>query len=108
MGTTRVWECLGSDYARLHEFAAATGPTARVPSCPEWSMADLVQHVGMVYLHKVECMRLGDHPSVWPPQDALSEPPVHLLERAYADLTVEFGKREPADRTFTWYGPDQT
>ncbi len=59
----RLLECLDADATRLREVAATADLTATVPSCPDWTMADLLRHVGAVYLHKVECMRLGAHPS---------------------------------------------
>jgi uncharacterized protein (TIGR03083 family) len=92
----------------MSEVAHKADLSARVPSCPDWSVADLAQHVGMVYLHKVACMRLGHHPAEWPPPGAADEPSLELLDRAYVDLVAEFAARDPAERTFTWYGPDQS
>ena len=71
-------------------------------------MTDLLRHVGAVYLHKVECMRLGRDPGSWPPPVLEQEPPLELLDRSYAALTGEFATRRPEDRSFTWYGPDQS
>lgn len=81
---------------------------ARVPSCPEWDVADLVRHVGEVYLHKVEMMRHGAHPEDWPPASFREEEPVGLLTRGYGELRAEFAARKPEDVTKTWYEPDQT
>ena len=71
-------------------------------------MADLVRHVGEVYLDKVECMRVGRQPEPWPPPGLADEPPPQLLDRSYADLTAEFAARRPQDHAFTWYEPDQS
>jgi uncharacterized protein (TIGR03083 family) len=71
-------------------------------------MADLLRHVGEVYLDKVECMRLGHAPEPWPPPGLVDEPPLQLLDRSYADLTGEFAARRPQDHAFTWYEPDQS
>ena len=71
-------------------------------------MADLLRHVGEVYLDKVECMRLGHQPESWPPPGLQDEPPLQLLDRGYADLTGEFAARRPQDPAFTWYEPDQS
>ncbi len=97
---------LAADHARLTE-VAARDLTGRVPSCPEWTVGDLVRHVAMVYLHKVACMRLGHEPADWPP-DLSAEEPLALLDRAYAQLTAEFAARRPTDASYTWYPPDQT
>ncbi len=81
---------------------------ARVPSCPDWDVADLVRHVGVVYLHKVEMMRHGAHPEGWPPAAFQQEEPVGLLTRGYGELRAEFAARKPTDASKTWYDPDQT
>ncbi len=56
-----------------------TDPTATMPSCPGWTVADLTRHVGEVYLHKtlaiaselgtttVIARRLLDHAGLTPP-----------------------------------------
>ncbi len=108
METARLQECLGTDFGRLREIAAITDLASPVPSCPDWTLSDLIVHVGTVYLHKVECMRLGSHPEPWPPAGIADEEPIALLDRAYAALTAEFASRAPDSPAFTWYAPDQT
>jgi uncharacterized protein (TIGR03083 family) len=78
-----------------------------VPTCPEWTVEDLVRHVGEVYLHKTECMRQQRSPRPWPP-DLSGEDPLDLLDRTYAGLIGEFDARPPASSAFTWYEPEQT
>ncbi|WP_329106683.1 maleylpyruvate isomerase family mycothiol-dependent enzyme [Micromonospora sp. NBC_01699] len=106
METSRYLECLAADHARLGA-VAATGLAETVPSCPDWSVEDLTRHVAQVYLHKVECMRTGSAPQTWPP-DLSGEPPLALLDRAYAQLRAEFAERSPESPAHTWYDPDQT
>jgi uncharacterized protein (TIGR03083 family) len=108
MESERLRECLAADFARLRDIAATTELSRQVPSCPDWTLADLVQHVGAVYLHKVECMRLGTNPRPWPPEGLEAEDPRALLERGYAALDAEFASRAPESAAFTWYAPDQT
>ena len=108
MESKRLLECLDADFHRMREVVAGADLTAMVPSCPEWTVADLARHVGAVYLHKVECMRLGTHPAEWPPPGLNSEDPVALLDRAYPALAAEFAARAPESHSFTWYEPDQT
>jgi uncharacterized protein (TIGR03083 family) len=87
--------------------ASSSDPAAPVPSCPEWTVDDLVRHVAEVYLHKTECMRRGTFPRPWPP-DLSGEPSLALLERSYAELTGEFAARAPESAAATWYEPEQT
>ncbi|WP_213454157.1 maleylpyruvate isomerase family mycothiol-dependent enzyme [Rhizomonospora bruguierae] len=108
MDDSRLIECLTADAARLRAVAAADlAPT--VPSCPEWSVADLVEHVAMVYAHKVECMRRGEFPSPWPPADhPPAGGPLALFDRGLAGLLAEFAARAPESPAATWYPPEQT
>jgi uncharacterized protein (TIGR03083 family) len=106
MDTRRLLECLEVDYRRLREVAAGA-LEAKVPSCPEWTGADVVRHVAEVYLHKAETMRLGTWPKPWPP-DLSGEAPIDALDRAYADVVGEFRARDPESHALTWYDPEQT
>lgn len=102
----RYLECLDADARRLRE-VAARDLEAHVPSCPGWTVADLVEHTGMVYVHKAEAMR-GDGEGDWPPPGTEGREPLELFDDAYAQLTAEFEKRRPEDASGTWYGPDQS
>jgi uncharacterized protein (TIGR03083 family) len=106
METDRFKDCLATSYARLRELADGD-PSLAVPSCPEWTLADLVSHVAHVYLHKVETIRHGQFPDPWPPEPT-GESPVELLERGYRELEAELGARPASEHALTWYEPDQT
>ena len=108
MDDSRYLECLSADYGDLRDAATAGALTAPVPSCPGWTMADLVYHVAEVYLHKVTLMRTGEVPAQWPPPGLAAEAPLALLGRAYGELRAEFSAREPRSTALTWYEPDQT
>ena len=107
MENARFLECLESDFWRFREVAPGR-LEGRVPSCPDWTVADLTRHVAEVYLHKVEMMRHGAHPEGWPPAAFLEEEPIGLLTRGYGELRAEFDARRPEDVSKTWYEPDQT
>jgi uncharacterized protein (TIGR03083 family) len=108
MDNSRFLECLAADYSRIRAIVPGHVDSP-VPTCPEWTVADLTRHVGQVYLHKVEAMRTGvDEPEEWPPTGLQDEDPVELLDRSYAELMEEFANRKPSDVAATWYGPDQT
>jgi len=107
MENSRFLECLEADYQRIREVVPGH-LAARVPSCPDWTVADLTRHVAEVYLHKVEMMRHGAHPEGWPPASFQEAEPVGLLVRGYGELCAEFDARNPEDVSKTWYQPDQT
>ena len=108
MDDSRYLECLAADYGDLRDAAAAVELTVPVPTCPGWTMGDLVFHVAEVYLHKVTVMRTGEWPEQWPPPGTEQEAELPLLGRAYGELIAEFSARQPTDATPTWYDPDQT
>ncbi|MER7001570.1 maleylpyruvate isomerase family mycothiol-dependent enzyme [Dactylosporangium sp. NPDC000555] len=107
MERSRLLQCLATDYMRLRDIAG-TGLTAPVPSCPGWTVTDLVRHVGQVYLHKAMVMQTGAWPASWPPPETVTEHPIALLDRAYGAVTHEFSRRGDTDPALTWHAPDQT
>jgi uncharacterized protein (TIGR03083 family) len=111
MEYARLRECLASDVARLREVARGVAGTTPVPSCPGWTVTDLLSHVSAVYLHKVECMVWGTAPESWPPAglaDEARQRPFDLLDRAYRALVQEFDTRLPNAPAGGWYEPDRT
>jgi uncharacterized protein (TIGR03083 family) len=56
---------IGDRSAALRTAASAAGLTARVPSCPNWSVADLAGHLGEVHLLWAAVVTAG--PSASPP-----------------------------------------
>src|ERR1700760_1394690 len=108
MEASRYLQCLAADYGDLRDAAPAAELTVNVPSCPGWTMADLVRHVAQVYLHKVALMRTGEEPREWPPPSLAAEAPLAALGRAYGALRAEFRTRGAGPAAPTWYGPDQT
>lgn len=107
MEWSRFLECLTADADRFRE-VAAKDLDAPVPSCPGWSVADLVRHVAVVYLHKVECLRQGRAPEPWPPDESATAEPFALFDRAWPGLRAELVARPPESAAYTWYEPDQT
>jgi len=107
MDESRYLQCLAADYADLRDAAAAVELTVPVPTCPGWTMGDLVYHVAEVYLHKATLMR-GESDEDWPPPGTEQEAKLALLGRTYGELIAEFAARQPTDPAPTWYDPDQT
>ena len=107
MENARFLECLAGDYGRIREIVPGH-LDSQVPTCPEWTVTDLLQHLGAVYLHKSTTMQAGRRPQDWPPAGLNDEEPVALLDRAYAELLQEFSKRKPEDVSETFYEPDQS
>lgn len=60
MNKARYLELLRADGDAL-VVAAARDLGARVPSCPEWDVAELVRHTSEVHRHKAAVIRAGGH-----------------------------------------------
>lgn len=88
--------------------AAAPHLEARVPGCPEWTLRDLVAHLGAVQRFWAVVVRAGD-PTGPPPADALGDrsPRGDLLDwsaastRALLDALRQAG---PDTACWTWWG----
>ncbi|WP_425829419.1 maleylpyruvate isomerase family mycothiol-dependent enzyme [Streptomyces fractus] len=109
LSVTPYLACLAADFEHL-KAAATSAPTAQVPSCPDWTVTDLVRHVGQVYAHKTQAILAaapGAEPE-WPPKGTADEEPFALLDRAYAELRAAIEAHAPQDPSGTWYAPDQT
>ncbi|MGH3715401.1 MAG: maleylpyruvate isomerase family mycothiol-dependent enzyme [Micromonosporaceae bacterium] len=106
METARYLACLQHDAARLR-LVAEGHLDLKVPSCPEWTVGDLLRHVAQVYQHKTQCIRLQAFPRPWPP-DFSGEEPIALLDRSLSELLAEFDKHQPGDAAPTWFDPDQS
>lgn len=107
MEPSRLLDCLAADHARLRA-VVADRLADPVPTCPGWTVSDLVRHVGAVYLHKTECIVRGVSPEPWPPPGVEDEEPLALLDRGYGALTGQFAGHAAGDPAYTWYAPDQT
>lgn len=92
---------------RFKTALARAGAAARVPTCPDWTAADLLDHVTEVFDHKIQCMRLLREPGE---ADALARKgsPTERFDAALAELLTEFDDRGPDSLAYTWYGPEQT
>ena len=79
-----------------------------VPSCPGWTVRDLVAHIAQVYEHKIECTRLGHAPDPWPPDWPDADQTVGWYRDAHARLLAMFDESDAATPSATWWPADQT
>ena len=98
---------LVAEAARFKAAVSAAPADAPVPSCPEWTTTDLLDHLTETYDHKIQSMRFMRDPSG---DFRIKRPggPAAQFDGALADLLAEFGDRGPDTLSYTWYGPDQT
>lgn len=101
-------DALRSEGARLGCAARGAGMAAPVPTCPGWSVADLLAHTAGVYRHKTHLLRSGavERPTgeAWrrparPPGEAAAE-----FDEELAALVDALAAVDPATPSWTW-GP---
>lgn len=100
-----AWITDRSDALRLA--AATAGLDARVPDCPDWSVADLVTHLAEVHLFWTAVVAAG--PAAGPPDPAKLDRQQHgeLLEwsaGATEALTGALRDAGPDRECWTWWG----
>jgi uncharacterized protein (TIGR03083 family) len=100
-------EHVRQDGRRLADTASGSYPIA-VPSCPGWTVSDLVSHVAEVYEHKIACTALGRAPDPWPPVWPADRDPLEWLGDAHERLIAMFESSGPTSPSATWWPPDQT
>jgi uncharacterized protein (TIGR03083 family) len=88
--------------------AAGDDLSIAVPTCPGWTMRDLVRHVAEVYEHKIACTELGHAPDPWPPEWPAHRDPVEWFGDAHARLLAMFARSGPSTPSATWWPADQT
>lgn len=103
----RYLELIESGSARLAEMGRL-GLEAEVPSCPGWTVADVLAHVAQVYQHKVACMRENTNPDPWPPPEFTEREPLEFFEASTRRLIEELRDRGPLQPSFTWWADHDT
>ena len=86
---------------------AERGLEPPVPSCPGWTVRDVVEHTAQVFLHKVACMRDKVFPDPWPPERG-DEPTVPYYRAALDQLLHELTNREENQYAETWWWDERT
>lgn len=103
-------ERLKRDGARLSAISS-NNLDAPVPSCPDWTVEDLVRHTGAVYMHKIGVMRAGgtERPAV--DFDDGPEDRAGLLswfEGKLDELVTLLEARSPEEPCWNFYGTNTT
>lgn len=98
----------------LHSEGTALAASARitlakpVPSCPEWSMADLVGHTGVVHRWVESIVRSRAQEPLWLRDTTIHPPPTDELLDWYDDglvlLETALGNIDPDGELWTWAG----
>lgn len=109
LGSDRYLELLRLDGERL--LSVADDGSRRVPACEDWTVDDLVVHLGGVYSSKVAVLSLGRRasPGEWelPAEDADAEAHLRWCHAMLHTLAGMLSGRPPDEPAWSW-GPEQT
>jgi uncharacterized protein (TIGR03083 family) len=86
---------------------AQLAPGAAVPGLDGWTALTVLEHLGDVYMHKVEVLRLGHPPDPWPPPGPDPEP-FEWFDSAVGQLLAELGSRPAGEPAWTFAPFDQS
>lgn len=101
MDKTGYVESWRAEYRRLWTAVSDVDLSRPVPSCPEWSVRDLVAHIEMVMDRYVLRLRSPRPPeSQGPPSDASDPRPG--MERAAIDLAAALTRHDVEDVAWSW------
>jgi uncharacterized protein (TIGR03083 family) len=89
--------------------AARKNLAPTVPSCPDWSVSDLVWHVGGIHRHRI--WLITEHPE-GPSGFEIDRPKddeiVDWFEKGAENLAHVLESHEPSEHVWTWFPSDQT
>ncbi len=107
MEPARYLDAIRTDAAALGA-AAALGLDAAVPSCPGWTVADLVAHTGVVHREKERIVRerIEDRPPA--PAAAPDAGLVSWFEEGASRLVATLGEADPTTPVWTWFPADRS
>jgi uncharacterized protein (TIGR03083 family) len=83
--------------------------TAPVPTCPDWTLADLVEHTGFVHRWQTAVVRdaPGDFPdpATWRHGPSEGQSPADWLRAGVDDAIRAMADADPTEARWTWAGP---
>ena len=106
MDTDILMAAIRSDAGSMLDAATATGLDVDVPTCPGWTMSDLMVHTGRVHRHKAEVVRgrYVDADAKFPPK-----PDGDVLEwfaEGIDEMLDVFTRADLNQPTWTWCSHD--
>lgn len=97
--------------ARMAELITAENSDAKVPSCPQWTLLDLVAHIGEVQNFWANCIREGNANAPWPGEGSKPDSPqdagkwLRIQTRSLIDAIDSTEDKSPC---WTWWDEPQT
>ena len=106
METLDFLEALRREVAAMQSIVAGADLDASVPTCPGWSMRDLVVHTGQVHRHKTASVRddWTSGPAPWP--DGPEGDAVEWFDEGIDEMLGVFATADLGAPSWTWCSHD--
>ncbi|MEU6644164.1 maleylpyruvate isomerase family mycothiol-dependent enzyme [Saccharomonospora sp. NPDC046836] len=104
----RLLDAFGHEVELLVDAARAAPPDVPVPSCPRWTLGEVVRHVGSVYRVVLAWLVEGRRPREWQRDPAPGQTVENYLRQGFADLKEVLTWHDPGERAATWWPADHT
>jgi uncharacterized protein (TIGR03083 family) len=88
--------------------AASLGLDPAVPSCPGWTVRDVVRHTGAVHRHKEQIVRERWRDAAPDPIDPPTEGLVEWFLFGSETLLATLSRTDPTIPVYSWFPPDQS
>lgn len=103
---------IDTDSAQLARIAVEVGGQTRIPSCPDWTMLELVQHLGEVHEFWAHVIEAADPEAAWEgerasPPGTLDDAVVWMRSQTRRMLEV-MSAHDPSSACWTWWGEPRT
>lgn len=104
----RLLAAIGYEAELLLEAARAVPPESPVPTCPGWTVGEVVRHVGSVYRAALGWLVEGSRPSRWQRDPARGQTVESYLRDGLTDLVEVLSWHDPAEPAATWWPADRS
>lgn len=104
----RLLDVLGIEVAAVAEETHDIDPAAPVPTCPGWTVGELLRHLGSVYRAALAWLVGGSRPREWQRAPGPAESVHDYLRGGYEALHDELARHAPDEGAPTWWPADTT
>ncbi|RZQ59974.1 maleylpyruvate isomerase family mycothiol-dependent enzyme [Amycolatopsis suaedae] len=105
---SRLLESIGIEMELTSEIAHAVPPELPVPTCPGFTVEDLVRHLGSVYRLVRTWLVKGYKPGDWQRDPEEGQDPLAFLRSGAEDLLETLSAHDPGEPVSTWWPEDRT
>ncbi|EHR62496.1 maleylpyruvate isomerase family mycothiol-dependent enzyme [Saccharomonospora cyanea] len=104
----RLLDVIGYEAELLVETSRAAAPGTAVPTCPGWTLGEIVRHVGSVHRAASHWLLRGEAPRRWQRDPSPGQTVQSYLREGTEGLRDVIAAREPSEPAATWWGGDPT